>query len=147
MSFGSSLLRTAYKLSGAKKAFALPEDELLKAIEKANRGRGFFMPTDHKAHYEKKMVKSMSDFNDIGISRELDWPRIKKLLTIGLFASVLHLAGDLILGWGVEDDALEGVLQMLSVYTSTSDSGLFAAALLGLFGVVLRDLPASVFTA
>lgn len=42
----------------------------------------------------------MSDFNDIGISRELDWPRIKKLLTIGLFASVLHLAGDLILGWG-----------------------------------------------
>lgn len=40
----------------------------------------------------------MSDFNGIGISRELDWPRIKKLLTIGLFASVLHLAGDLILG-------------------------------------------------
>ena len=38
------------------------------------------------------------NFNDIGISRELDWPRIKKLLTIGLFASVLHLAGDLILG-------------------------------------------------
>ena len=79
----------------------------------------------------------MSDFNDIGISRELDWPRIKKLLTIGLFASVLHLAGDLILGWGVEDDALEG---MLSAYTSTSDSGLFAAALLGLFGVVLEGL-------
>ena len=82
----------------------------------------------------------MSDFNDIGISRELDWPRIKKLLTIGLFASVLHLAGDLILGWGVEDDALEGVLQMLSAYTSISDSGLFAAALLGLFGVVLEGL-------
>lgn len=31
----------------------------------------------------------MSDFNDIGISRELDWPRIKKLLTIGLFAAAL----------------------------------------------------------
>jgi len=44
----------------------------------------------------------MSDFNDIGISRELDWPRIKKLLTIGLFASVLHLAGDLILGSGAK---------------------------------------------
>lgn len=28
----------------------------------------------------------MSDFNDIGISRELDWPRIKKLLTIGLLS-------------------------------------------------------------
>ena len=28
----------------------------------------------------------------------LTGPHIKKLLTIGLFASVLHLAGDLILG-------------------------------------------------
>jgi hypothetical protein len=46
----------------------------------------------------QRRIKSKSDFNDIGISRELDWPRIKKLLTIGLFASVLHLAGDLILG-------------------------------------------------
>lgn len=41
MSFGASLLRTVYRLSGVKKAFALPEDRLLKAIEKANRGRGF----------------------------------------------------------------------------------------------------------
>lgn len=40
----------------------------------------------------------MSGFNEIGVSHELDWPRIKKLLTIGLFASVLHLTGDLILG-------------------------------------------------
>lgn len=40
----------------------------------------------------------------------------------------------------MENDALEGVLQMLSAYTSTSDSGLFAAALLGLFGVVLEGL-------
>ena len=56
MSLGSVLLRSAYKLSGAKKAFALPEEELLKAIQKANRGRGFFLPTDHKAVYEKKMV-------------------------------------------------------------------------------------------
>ena len=56
MSVCASLLRTVYRLSGAKKAFALPEDALLKAIQKANRGRGFFMPTDHKAHYEKKMI-------------------------------------------------------------------------------------------
>lgn len=40
----------------------------------------------------------MSDFNGIGISRELELAALKKLLTIGLFASVLHLAGDLILG-------------------------------------------------
>lgn len=56
MSFGASLIHTVYKLSGAKKAFALPEDKLLIAIKKANRGRGFFMPTDRKAHYEKIMV-------------------------------------------------------------------------------------------
>lgn len=40
----------------------------------------------------------------------------------------------------MEDKALEGVLQMLSAYTSISDSSLFAAALLGLFGVVLEGL-------
>ena len=34
MSIFSSILRTAYKLSGAKKAFALPEDALRKEIEK-----------------------------------------------------------------------------------------------------------------
>ena len=34
MSIFASILRTAYKLSGAKKAFALPEDALRKEIEK-----------------------------------------------------------------------------------------------------------------
>ena len=29
----------------------------------------------------------MSDFNDIGISRELDWPRIRKLMLIGIFGA------------------------------------------------------------
>lgn len=40
MSFFASVLRAAYKLSGAKKAFTLPEDEILKVIEKQNRSRG-----------------------------------------------------------------------------------------------------------
>ena len=52
MSFFASVLRAAYKLSGAKKAFTLPEDEMLKVIEKQNRSRGVFTPKDHKAHYE-----------------------------------------------------------------------------------------------
>ena len=38
----------------------------------------------------------MSLFYSIGISEKLDVPQIRKLLTIG--ASLLHLAGDLILG-------------------------------------------------
>ena len=29
----------------------------------------------------------MSDFNDIGISRELDWPRIRKPMLIGIFGT------------------------------------------------------------
>lgn len=82
----------------------------------------------------------MTDYNDIGISRELDLPRIKKLLTIGLIASVLHFAGDMILGWGVEDETLEGIVRMLSAYTGTSDGGILAAALLGLFGMTLEGL-------
>ena len=45
------ILRSVYKLSGAKKAFALPEDALRKEIEKQNRHRGVFTPTDRKAYY------------------------------------------------------------------------------------------------
>ena len=48
----ASLLRGAYKLSGAKKAFRLPETEIRKVIEKQNRNRGVFTPSDHKAYYE-----------------------------------------------------------------------------------------------
>ena len=46
------ILRSVYKLSGAKKAFALPEDALRKEIEKQNRHRGVFTPTDRNAYYE-----------------------------------------------------------------------------------------------
>ena len=43
---------TAYRVSGAKKAFALPEDKIVPVIEKQNRHRGVFVPTDRKAYYE-----------------------------------------------------------------------------------------------
>ena len=52
MSIFAALLRGVYKLSGAKKAFGLPEEEIRKVIEKQNRNRGVFTPTDHKAYYE-----------------------------------------------------------------------------------------------
>ena len=82
----------------------------------------------------------MQSFNDIGISRQLDWPRIRKLFSIGLFGALLTLIGDMILGWGVEDETLSGLARMLSAYTGTSDGGIFAAALLGLFGMTLEGL-------
>ena len=44
MSIFASVLRTAYKLSGAKKAFALPEEALREEIEKQNRHRGVMRP-------------------------------------------------------------------------------------------------------
>ncbi len=56
MSIFAALLRGVYKLSGAKKAFSLPEDEILKVIGKQNRSRGVFTPTDKKAYYETVTV-------------------------------------------------------------------------------------------
>lgn len=82
----------------------------------------------------------MQSFNDIGISRQLDWPRIRKLFSIGLFGALLTLIGDMILGWGVEDETLSGLARMLSAYIGTSDGAIFAAALLGLFGITLEGL-------
>ena len=52
----ASLLRGAYKAVSAKKAFGLPEDEIKKVIEKQNRNRGVFNPTDRKAYYETVTV-------------------------------------------------------------------------------------------
>ena len=52
MSIFASILRAEYRLSGVKKSFTLPENELRKEIEKQNRHRGVFTPTDHKAYYE-----------------------------------------------------------------------------------------------
>ena len=57
MSIFASLLCGVYKLSGAKKAFGLPEDEILKVIEKQNRSRGVFTPTDRMAYYETVTVR------------------------------------------------------------------------------------------
>ncbi len=82
----------------------------------------------------------MTQINEIGIARPLDWARVKKLLAIGVFASLLHLAGDLLLGWGVENEALAGLPRLLSAYSSASDARIFLAALLGLLGMTLEEL-------
>ena len=36
----------------------------------------------------------MRTFNDIGISRQLDWKRIRKLFIIGLFGGIMTFIGD-----------------------------------------------------
>lgn len=54
----------------------------------------------------------MNDFNDIGISRKLDWPRIEHLFRLGLFGALLTLVGDFLLGaaWSIRSDARGAVL-------------------------------------
>jgi len=79
-------------------------------------------------------------YNDIGISSKLDWERILHLFKLGLFGALLTLIGDMILGWGVEDETLTGLARMLSAYTGTSDGGILAVSLLGLFGMTLEGL-------
>lgn len=89
-----------------------------------------------KSETNKKNVA----FNRIGIDNTLDWARIQKLLKIGVFASILAMIGDLMLGWGVQDETLPGFFRMFSSYTGTSDKQLFVVALLGLFGMTLEGL-------
>ena len=89
-----------------------------------------------KSETNKKNVA----FNRIGIDNTLDWARIQKLLKIGVFASILAMIGDLMLGWGVQDETLPGFFRMFSAYTGTSDKQLFVVALLGLFGMTLEGL-------
>ena len=76
MSVFASALRAAYKLSGAKKAFGLPEEEILKVIEKQNRSRGVFTPRDHKAYYETVEVNGFPCL----IVRERPQPALRAVL-------------------------------------------------------------------
>ena len=82
----------------------------------------------------------MNSCNDIGILHNLDFPRIRKLLSIGLFSSLLTFAADMILGWGTEDETLRGISRMLSAYADISDGAIFICGLLGLIGISIEGL-------
>ena len=82
----------------------------------------------------------MTSYNDIGIDRNLDWKRIRKLLVIGLLAGCMVLAGDMLLGWGVHDPGKTGLEGFLSSYLTISDSRIFWSAFLGLIGIPLEGL-------
>ena len=49
-----------------------------------------------------------NDFNRIGISDELDIPRIKHLMKFGIIASIIALSADIVLGYGTADSAVSG---------------------------------------
>ncbi|MCR5806467.1 MAG: hypothetical protein K6G68_05465 [Oscillospiraceae bacterium] len=82
----------------------------------------------------------MKSFNDIGIGKELDRQRIRKLFIIGLIGGCMTFAGDWMLGYGVYDESLTGIRRKLSQYLTLSDGLLFWSAFLGLIGISLEGL-------
>ncbi len=56
MSVLASVVRVGFKLSGVKKMFGKPEKELLQMVDKMNRNREFYLPSDHKFVYEKRVI-------------------------------------------------------------------------------------------
>lgn len=81
-----------------------------------------------------------NEFNSIGIDGRLDWARIKKLFSIGLFAAILTLIADMMLGWGIQDESLSGIPRMFSAYRHAGNQMLFAVAVLGMLGIILEGL-------
>ena len=70
----------------------------------------------------------------------LDWPRIRHLLKLGIFAALMVLVGDMLLGWGVHDASKSGMEGFLSIYLHLTDSTIFWSAFLGLIGIPLEAL-------
>ena len=77
-------------------------------------------------------------YNNIGIDTNLDWKRIRKLMLIGLFAGVMVLIGDMLLGWGVGASGTSGLEANYSRYLGVSDGRIFWSALLGTIGIPLE---------
>ncbi len=78
--------------------------------------------------------------NNIGIENNLDRPRIKKLLAIGLAASVITGIGDFLLGYA--DNAADTPLAacVMSSAANLTVGQMIAGSLLGLFGIFLEGL-------
>lgn len=74
------------------------------------------------------------------MNETLDWPRIRHLLKLGVFASLMVLAGDMLLGWGVTDPAVTEIPALSTRYLDVSDVRIIASALLGLVGIPIECL-------
>ena len=86
------------------------------------------------------MRNEKSQFNNIGISNELDMPRIRHLMKIGLATGVMALIGDILLGYGVSDAAVSGIPATFARYLTVSDIRIFWSAILGMIGIPLECL-------
>ena len=66
--------------------------------------------------------------------------RAAHLFKLGIIASLIALAGDMVLGWGVPDESLTGLEQYFSRYLTVSDARIVWASVLGLIGITVETL-------
>lgn len=78
--------------------------------------------------------------NTIGIDHNLNRPRIKKLLTIGLFASVLTGIGDFLLGYADSQAGSSIATSVMASAPNLQDWQMIVGGLLGFFGIFLEGL-------
>ena len=80
------------------------------------------------------------DMNTIGINHHLDRERIKKLLLIGLFASILTGIGDFLLGYAENTAGVSIATSVMASVPNLADWQMIAGGLLGFFGIFLEGL-------
>ena len=78
--------------------------------------------------------------NTIGIDHNLDHARIRKLLTIGLFASVLTGIGDFLLGYAESTAGSSFAASVMAGAPNLTDRQMIIGDLLGFFGIFLEGL-------
>ena len=78
--------------------------------------------------------------NTIGIDDNLDRARIRKLLLVGLVASIITGAGDFLLGYAAETERTSLAASVMSSASNLSDGQIIAGSLLGFFGIFLEGL-------
>ena len=78
--------------------------------------------------------------NKIGIDHNLDRPRIKKLLTIGLAASALTGVGDFLLGYADSTPGGSFASSVMASAPNLQDKQMIIGGLLGFFGIFLEGL-------
>jgi len=78
--------------------------------------------------------------NTIGIDHNLDRARIRKLLTIGLFASVLTGIGDFLLGYAESTAGSSLATSVMASAPNLTDWQMITGSLFGFFGIFLEGL-------
>ena len=78
--------------------------------------------------------------NTIGIDHNLDRARIRKLLMIGLFASVLTGIGDFLLGYADSPAGSSIATSVMASALNPTDWQMITGSLLGFFGIFLEGL-------